>query len=477
MYFKSITKTGIFTGIMISAMFACKYNSDTVIADKKLPNIVLIVSDDQGYNDIGIYGSPDIKTPNLDQLAKDGARFTSFYVTCSGCTPSRGSLLTGRYPLRNGTYALFRNDRVDDKHVYSQGEYSISPERIGGMDLREILLPELLKNAGYKTGIFGKWDLGQLKRFLPLQRGFDDYYGFPNTGIDYYTHERYFIPSMYRNNEPTTEDKGIYSTYLFEREALRFLKENKEKPFFLYLPFNAPHGASNWEVSGAQAPPEFVNMYPEAKKESDSLRINYMAAVTCMDCAIGNVLKLTDSFNLTENTLVIFLSDNGGVRPGIMADNSPLRGGKGTVNEGGHRVPCIIKWPAKIPKGQKIDNFVSSLEIFPTILYITGIEKPDSVILDGFNIMPLLTGENPELERKEMYWIKKSRGIHAARVGNWKWVKTDKEDGLYDLSEDIAESNNLGDIKINEYNMVKKRYLNWIKEMAEAEPRGPFRDY
>ena len=166
------------------------------------PNIILIVSDDQGYNDLGICGSKDIITPNLDQLARDGVRFTNFYVTCSASTPSRCSLLTGRYPQRNGTYELFRNDRVDDGYHYNPYEYSTSPERILGTDVREILFPELLKKAGYVNGIFGKWDMGQMKRYLPLQRGFDQFYGFVNTGIDYYTHERYNVPSMYRNNEP-----------------------------------------------------------------------------------------------------------------------------------------------------------------------------------------------------------------------------------------------------------------------------------
>src|SRR5690554_200409 len=181
-----------FLALVVSLGFsACQENEHNKIVnveeDKRLPNIVLIVSDDQGYNDIGVYGNREIITPNLDQLANDGTRFTNFYVTCSGCTPSRGSLLTGRYPQRNGTYELFRNNRINDGHVYTPYEYSTSPERILGMDVREVHFPELLQKKGYVNGVFGKWDLGQLKRFLPLQRGFDQYYGFSNTGIDYYT--------------------------------------------------------------------------------------------------------------------------------------------------------------------------------------------------------------------------------------------------------------------------------------------------
>jgi arylsulfatase A-like enzyme len=264
------------------------------------------------------------------------------------------------------------------------------------------LLPQLLKEAGYVNGIFGKWDMGQLRRFLPLQRGFDRFYGFVSTGIDYYTHERYDVPIMYRDNGPTEEDKETYCTYLFEREAISFLKENGKNSFFLYLPFNAPHGSSSLDpkIAGTvQAPPEYLSMYPESTDRQVNRRRGYMAATTCMDDAIGNILSVVDSLGLQENTIVIFFSDNGG---GMGSNNSPLTGGKGTMWEGGVRVPLIIKWPEKIKKGQVSDNFISSMEILPTLLAAAGIEKPDSLIIDGFNILPLLTGEE-KLERKEMY--------------------------------------------------------------------------
>lgn len=446
---------------------------------KQLPNIILIVADDLGYNDLGACGNREIITPNLDRLANDGVRFSNFYVTCSVCTPSRGSLLTGRYPQQNGTYELFRNNRINDGHVYGDYEYRTSPEMILGMDVREVHFPQLLQQAGYKNGIFGKWDLGQLKRFLPLQRGFDQYYGFSNTGIDYYTHERYYVPSMYRDNERTEEDKGIYSTYLFEREAIRFIKENKDNPFLLYLPFNAPHVSSSLDpevrAQGIQAPTEYISMYPEGATLKEEKRRNYMAAVTCMDNSIGNVLQLIDSLSLMENTMVIFFSDNGG---GGGSDNSPLSGGKGTMREGGLRVPCIIKWPGKIEKGRVIDNFISSLEIFPTILDITRIEKPDSIILDGFSMLPLLTGENNDLEREDMYW--EFRDEYAARVGNWKWIKSDRRgnnNGFFKLSADIGESKDLSNLEAERYMLVKDKFYQWQKEMEEVVPRGPFKNY
>jgi len=459
-------------GVLLTVTFSCKDTVQNETQNQNLPNIILIVSDDQGYNDIRAYGGDDLITPNLDQLANDGIRFTNFYVTCSACTPSRGSLLTGRYPQRNGTYELFRNNRVNDRHIYDDYEYSTSPERILGTDLKEIFLPELLKEKGYVNGIFGKWDLGQLLRFLPLQRGFDDYYGFPSTGIDYYTHERYFVHIMYEDNERTEKDKGTYATDLFEREALRFINENKDRLFFLYLPFNAPHGASNWEVRGVQAPPEYIEMYSDTFP--NNRRMN-MAAVTCMDNAIGNVLKLVDNYGLTENTIVIFFSDNGGSGG---SDNFPLSGGKGTMWEGGVRVPCIVKWPAKIPKGQVSDNFVSSLEIFPTLLEATGVKKPDSLILDGFNMLPLLTGEDKNMERKEMFW--EFRAEQAARIENIKWIQSEKRpnnNGLFNLSDDIGEKNDLSDKETETLNMVKEKFNQWKTEMENSDPRGPFRNF
>lgn len=468
----------IFPALLLLALTSCRETGEETVETRQKPNIILIVSDDQGYHDMGAYGSREVITPHQDKLAEEGVRFTNFYVTCSACTPSRGSLLTGRYPQRNGTYELFRNARVNDGYVYDDYEYSVSPERILGMDEQEVLFTELLKEAGYINGIFGKWDLGQLKRYLPLQRGFDEFYGFPNTGIDYYTHERYYVPSMYRNNTPTTEDKGTYSTYLFEREAIRFVKENRNNSFFMYLPFNAPHSSSSLdpEVRGTvQAPPEYLSMYPEGTTKQEQVRRGYMAAITCMDDAIGNVLGVVDSLGLSENTIVIFFSDNGG---GLGADNSPLAGRKATMWEGGLRVPCIIKWPGKIEKGQVAGNFISSLELFPTILEMAGIEKPGSLVLDGFNLLPLLTGKRRDLERKEMFW--EFREEYAARVGNYKWIKSETREnhnGFFDLSEDIGEEHDLSEIRTPEFQTVKDRFYQWQKEMENAEPRRPFKDF
>ncbi|MEP3930088.1 sulfatase-like hydrolase/transferase, partial [Rhodopirellula bahusiensis] len=304
------------------------------------PNILLIVSDDQGYNDLGQLGN-GIITPTLDRLANEGTRLTNFYVAWPACTPSRASLLTGRYPQRNGIYDMIRNEAPDYGHRYTPDQYAVTFERIGGMDEREVIIPAVLKRAGYKSGIYGKWDLGALRRMLPTSRGFDDFYGFVNTGIDYLTHERYGVPCMVRNLEPTEEDKGTYCTYLFQREALRFLDEHAgEEPFFLYVPFNAPHNSSALDPkirSSVQAPERFKAMYPPVEPETrvtdryrygtpatvatpQARRRDYRAAVTCMDAAIGEMLDRLEAKQMLDDTIVVFFSDNGGSGG---ADNSP----------------------------------------------------------------------------------------------------------------------------------------------------------
>lgn len=456
------------------------------------PNILLIVSDDQGYNDLGLLGN-GIITPSLDRIANEGTRLTNFYVAWPACTPSRGSLLTGRYPQRNGIYDMIRNEAPDYGKKYTAEEYEVTFERIGGMDLREVLIPQMLKTARYKSGIYGKWDLGTLKRYLPTSRGFDDFYGFVNTGVDYYTHERYGVPSMYRNLSKTEEDKGTYCTKLFEREAIQFLERHAgEEPFFLYVPFNAPHNSSALAPSirsSVQAPDEFKKMYPPIEKEtrqveqyryggpaqvvtSEARQRDYRAAVTCMDQSIGKMLDLLASRESLDNTIVIFFSDNGGSGG---ADNTPLRGRKAQTWEGGIRVPCLVRWPAgKVPAGTVNDEFLTSLEIFPSLAAATQAMTRADLKLDGFDWWPTLRGEVAS-PRTEMFW--KRRDSIGARVGNWKWVVMNGESSLFDLTEDVSETTDLSKQKPEVLKMVKSRYENWLSEMASAAPRGPFRDY
>ncbi|MCG8650500.1 MAG: sulfatase-like hydrolase/transferase, partial [Pirellulales bacterium] len=461
--------------------------------DAESPNVLLIVSDDQGYNDLGVLGN-GILTPHLDRLAREGTRLTNFYVAWPACTPSRAALLTGRYPQRNGIYDMIRNEAPDYGHRYTPEEYEVSFERIGGMDTREIIIPAVLGKAGYRSGIFGKWDLGTLRRFLPTSRGFDQFYGFVNTGIDYYTHQRYGVASMYRNLEPTTEDKGTYCTYLFEREALRFLDQHAgQNPFFLYVPFNAPHGSSALEPeirSTVQAPRRFKEMYPPVDPQyrtvkkyryaeqakvvtSEARRRDYRAAVTCMDAAIGKLLNSLERHGVLDNTIIVFFSDNGGSGG---ADNRPLKGHKGQTWEGGIRVPCLVRWPnGNVPAGAVNHEFLTSLELLPSFAAACDATPPANVKLDGFDWWPVLRGEQKS-PRTEMFWKRKDQ--IGARVGKWKWVDmSGKAGGLFDLESDVGESRDLSLEKPAVLKMVKQRYANWLAEMEEAEPRGPFRNF
>jgi arylsulfatase A-like enzyme len=432
------------------------------------PNIVLMVSDDQGYRDLGCFGGPEIQTPNLDRLAAEGVRATNFYVSWPACTPSRGSILTGRYPQRNGLYDMIRNDMVNYGHRYTETEYALSPEMTLGMDVREVTIAEALKKAGYATGVFGKWDGGRAKRFLPLQRGFDDFYGFANTGVDYWTHERYGIPSMFRGNQRVKE--AGFTTHLFRREALRFIEQNRDRPFFLYVPFNAPHGASNLEKPGVQAPDEAVRKYP--KRKPDDKRTLYMACVTDMDEAVGAILEALEEHGLKERTLVVFLSDNGGGGP---CDNAPLRGHKGQMWEGGIRVPFLARWPGRIPSGTLCDAFLSTLDLFPSFLAATGAEAPRGVVLDGTNMLPVLEGKAASI-RTAMFWER--RNDQAARVGTYKWVHMENgAGGLFDLSRDVGEKHDLSTREPEKLAELRARFQAWKAAMDASEPRGPFRDY
>jgi arylsulfatase A-like enzyme len=372
---------------------------------------------------------------------------------------------------------MVRNDMTNYGHRYTPEEYAVSPEMTLGLDPREQTIGDVLRRAGYRTGVVGKWDMGQARRFLPLQRGFDFFYGHGNNGIDYYTHERYGIPSMFCGNERTEADKGTYATDLFKREALRFIAESKDRPWFLYLAFNAPHGASSFGADptdrktreGVQAPEKYVAMY--RGKVKDERLAKYYGAMTCMDEAIGEIIARVKQSGAGENTFLMFLSDNGGSGNG---GNAPLRAGKGAMWEGGLRVPFIAWWPGRVPAGKVTDEFLTSLELLPTLAAAAGAKLTPGVKLDGFDLLPVLRGEKKS-PRAEMFWQRRSD--KAARVGQWKWVESAKGGGLFDLSADLVETRDLSAEKTDVLARVKGRFEAWRKEMDAAEPRGPFRDY
>jgi arylsulfatase A-like enzyme len=272
---------------------------------------------------------------------------------------------------------------------------------------------------------------------------------------------------------------------------VRFLKQHREQPFFLYVPFNAPHSASNLnpKIRGAaQAPEKYLKMYPHLKEEymprpghryaadaetpaRETRRLLYLASITCMDDAIGELLDLLDQYKLTENTIVIFFSDNGG---GGGSDNGPLKGGKGWMFEGGVRVPCLVRYPKKISAGSVCELFLTSLEIMPTLLKEAGLPLPAGLALDGYDMMPVLADGAPS-PRTEMFWQRKED--KAARVGQWKWVESARGNGLFNLATDIGEKNDLSAEHPDKLEEMRAHFSRWRKQMDEAEPRGPFRDY
>jgi arylsulfatase A len=447
-----------------------------VAAAGRPPNVLLIVSDDQGWGDLGCYGNPRVQTPNLDRLAAGGVRLTNFYVAWPACTPSRASLLTGRYPQRHGLYDMIRNEAPDYGKKYTPAEYAVTFERIAGLDEREALVSDLLSDAGYRCGMVGKWDLGMQRRFLPLSRGFHDFYGFVNTGIDYFTHERYGVPSMYRGFEPDATDRGEYATWLFEREAARFIRENAEKPFFLYLAFNAPHAASSLdpEVRGAaQAPRELQQLYQSDGAGASITRgqLNHQAAINGMDQSIGRLLDLLTELDIDERTAVIFLSDNGASSKG---SNGALRGHKGQVWEGGVRVPCIVRVPQVSPAGVECNALLTALEAAPTILALAGVQPPDGLTFDGVDMTPVLAGRRQQV-RDRMFWQRRDQ--QAARVDRWKWVNVAGEETLFDLEADPGERRDLSGDRPEKVAELRAAFDRWQTEMDAAPPRGPFRDY
>ena len=448
--------------------------------EPRRPNLILIVSDDQGF-DLGAYGSKQFVTPHLDRMATEGVRATQFYVTASVCTPSRSGLITGRYPQRNGTFEMIRNDMVNYGHRYTRSEYAMSSEMTLGLDVRELTFGDVLRTVGYTNAVFGKWDMGQARRFLPLQRGFDEFVGHGNNGIDYFTHERYGAPSMFRGNGLSLSDKGTYATDLFRREAVSFIRRNRAKPFFLYLPFNAPHIASNLEKDPLQVPASYLSKYyPDRDPESRDTK--YAAMISAMDEAIGEVFATLAELGLERDTLVLFHSDNG--RTGARIDDLRLRGGKASVFEGGLRVPLLARWPGKLPAGRTTSEFLTALEILPTLAAAGGALLPTGVIYDGFDALPVLQGRQPS-PRREMFWDWPD-AYQAARVGSFKWVsytprgkrgEVPAKEELYDLAADPSETKNLAVEKPAKLAELKAQFARWQAEMQSAEPRGPFRNY
>src|SRR5215469_308533 len=435
----------------VAALLVAAIATAAAAADKK-PNIVHIVADDLGWKDVGFNGCKDIKTPNIDKLAESGAKFTQFYVQPM-CTPTRAALMTGRYPFRYGLQTIV---------IPTAADY--------GLDTSEWLMPQCLKEAGYKTAIIGKWHLGHAnKKYWPKQRGFDYQYGAMIGELDYFTHDEHGVLDWFRNNNPARE-KG-YTTALLGDDAVKYINaQDATKPFYLYPAFNAPH-------TPYQAPKEYIDKYSGI---ADPTRRTYAAMVDCLDENIGKVVAALEKKGLRDNTLIFFHSDNGGTRnkmfTGQMADvskinlpcdNGPYRDGKGSLFEGGCRVCALANWPGHIKAGT-VDGLIHAVDIYPTLAALAGAPTTKCKPLDGMDVWQTISEGKPSPRTEIVYNIEPFRA--ALRQGDWKLVwRTILPSNieLYNLAEDPYEKNNLAGAHPDKVAAMQQRLETLAKEAAK----------
>lgn len=416
---------------LLSLSLLTAFGAGILFADKPAPNLVVILADDLGYADVGFNGCTDIPTPHIDTIASEGVRFGSAYVTYPVCGPSRAGLMSGRYPQRFG---FERNPqyRTDDPGM--------------GLPPSEQTIASALKQVGYTSGIVGKWHLGAHPDLHPLERGFDYFYGHLGGGHRYFPEELTIRGSYaakdeaqsYRtwilhNHEPVKPAK--YLTDVFSDAAVEFISEHHQSPFFLYLSYNAPHAP-------LQATDEYLSRFPDIK---DPKRRTYAAMVSAMDDGVGRVLAALKEHGLDGNTLVFFLSDNGGPTQNNGSRNTPLRGNKGDVWEGGWRVPFALRWTGALPAGSHYDKPVSALDIFATISALAEAPVDSGKPLDGVNLIPFLKGDKTGPAHEAVYLRKFDQQAYAVRRGDFKLVIPGKAGSplLFDLNRDIAERNNV----------------------------------
>ena len=429
---------------------------------KTQPNFVIIFTDDQGYGDLGCYGGGHVSTPRIDQMAAEGARLTSFYVAAPVCTPSRAALMTGCYPKR-----------IDMATGSNFGVLLAGDKK--GLNPKELTIAEVLKSVGYKTGIFGKWHLGDQPDFLPTRQGFDEFFGIPYSHDIHPFHPRQsrfkFPPLPLLAGEKVIEmdPNADLLTKRITQGAVKFIQENKDEPFFLYVPHPIPH------VPLHVAPP-FMEGASDAtiallKKEAGN--IDYKAreqlfrqAISEIDWSVGQILDTIKSNGLDENTLVLFTSDNG---PGRIRTkeqrpkhSGPLRGTKGTTFEGGMREPTVIRWPSRIPAGQANDRLMTAMDLLPTFAKLAGAELPSDRIIDGKDIWLTLVGvaRSPH----KAFYYHRGNELQAVRSGNWKLHAADgKPTQLYNLESDIGETENL----IKSQPEVVERLLGYMNDLQK----------
>lgn len=407
------------------------------------PNVVLILSDDQGSTDVGCYGATELYTPNLDAMASQGLRFTQFYVDAPVCMPSRAALLTGRHFVR-----------------------CLGPD---GLGTEEVTIAEMLHDTGYKTGCFGKWHLGHKDSMEPQSQGFDEFLGFKVGAMDNYSHFFYYGgPDRHvlrRNREPYRED-GVYFPDIVTREAKRFIDANQQSPFFLYLPLNQPHYPMQPEAHHLQ---RFAGI-------KDVARRYHAASLASMDERIGEIVRHIDDRGLREDTIIIFLSDHGHSEEerafGGGGRSAPFGGSKGTLREGGLRVPCIVSAPGRLPVGQVRDQPSSALDLLPTIAGLTGAALP-GVTLDGVDLRAVLASATAASPHAQFDWIYANSWV--IRQGDWKILGNIENDtvALYDLKQDPGETRNVAGANREVVSHLIGRHNQWIRAtLPDARSNG-----
>ena len=387
------------------------------------PNIVLIITDDVGYGDFGAYGAPDVKTPNIDRLARDGVKLTDFYANGATCTPTRAGLISGRYQQR---FALERplND-------------VLSRDSATGLPATGRSLPQLLSNAGYATALVGKWHLGYKPQFSPRAHGFGYFFGFKSGFTDYYQHtDGEGAPDLFENDTPVTATG--YMTDLITEKSIQFMARNNDTPFFIDIAYNAAH----WPYQRPDSPSVAIDHGRHLSPFDDptAARRQYIAILERADQGVGRVVRALDSLGLRRNTIVIFTNDNGGE---WLSRNAPFFHNKGTVWEGGIRVPLIVRWPGHIPAGTVSKQVALTMDLSASILAASGAPVPAEASLDGVDILPILQGAKPPVERALFWRVTGTRSQRAVRSGDWKLIFDDTRPMLFNLRNDPGERANL----------------------------------
>jgi arylsulfatase A-like enzyme len=423
----------------LTAFLAVFLTACATFAGADKPNIVYLLVDDMGFADCGFNGGKDARTPNIDALSARGAVFQNYYVQPL-CSAARACLMTGRLPIHHGIYGALKTDSKF------------------GLPLNERLLPQALHTAGYTTAICGKWHLGEFQpAYRPMQRGFDHQYGLWYGQLDYFTHRRGGRVDWYRDDQPCDE-KG-YTTQLIAQEAIRLLRaQPKDKPLFLYVPFNAVH-----------APFEVPASYSEPYRNLRPTRATLAGMLAVVDEAVGQIVAALKETGLETNTLIIFSSDNGGVAPGVRTMNTPLRDGKGSIYEGGVRSGAFAVWPGKIAAGKKIAPPVQLADWYPTLLKLTGSDPTQPLPVDGMDIMPLLTYDQPP-DRDALLIVGTSMQRMAIRMGDWKLLLNPNDTQARQVDPDEQDDGGVADgqDRIELYNLAND--ISETKNLAAAEP-------